>query len=244
MTVHTFDRVRDDASLEVAGEYYHQDGVQAARSPRAGEIPGEVPLPPAGYFKAFLVPEPDNPKDRNAVRVFLWAGGGLRLAGYIGRDDAPGWQPVFARIADGGDIGRAAIACDAALVAERDITGVLLHLGTPAECMVEMLTGGEPAAHPWAGRRVYFAGASQTQLGGAIVDRDAQAMAAEWAGLEVARRLSKQVGLVVEADRRSAADNVAKAREYGIEVVSEPDFLVGIGLPADQVRRDLRWAAR
>jgi len=179
LTVEYLDRIRDDAVLQVVGEAYRQEFVAAARPPSAADLPPGMPPPPVGQYKALLFPEPTNKFDPNAIAVVLWAGGDWSHVGYLSREDALAYGAVFRRIGRSGP--RPGIACDAALVREHGGTGVVLHLGTPGECMAEILTS-EPslAAHPWAGHRIVFTGEARTTLAGALVDRYAQRMLAEW----------------------------------------------------------------
>ena len=63
LNLNYFNRIRDDASLEVVGEAYRQELVALAKSPGANDLPPGLPPPPAGYYKAVLVPEPTNKYD-------------------------------------------------------------------------------------------------------------------------------------------------------------------------------------
>jgi hypothetical protein len=55
------------------------------------------------WFQAALVPEPNNPHDRNAVAVYA---DGVGLIGYLSRDDAIEYQSVFVALRQRGAIGR------------------------------------------------------------------------------------------------------------------------------------------
>ena len=63
------------------------------------------------------------------------------------------------------------------------------------------------------------------------MDRRGQLLVARWAGCEVLPRMSKKVQALIVADPNEVTGNFQKARDYGIPIVLEPDFLVGIGIP-------------
>lgn len=244
LNVNYFKRIRDDATLDVVGEAYRQAGVQAARPPTGDDLPPGLPAPPPGYYKALLVPEPTNQYDRNAIRVALWAGGSWSMAGYLSRFDAVRYQPLFRHLAATGGSSAPAVACDAALTSERGGTGVVLHLGTPGECAAELATDDiTPAAHRWIGKYVVFTGQGGTTLLGVPLEREAQVFLGRWSGCEVLPRMTKKTDVLVVADIEQATGNLQKAREYGVEIVDEPEFLTGIGMPRDSIGRVTgRWA--
>lgn len=62
---------------------------------------------------------PENEYDSNAIGAFLWAGGDWVLSGYLSRTDAIAYQPLISHLGTY-SASRPAIACDAALVSERD----------------------------------------------------------------------------------------------------------------------------
>ena len=102
--------------------------------------------PPVSY-KALLLPEPTNTYDQNAIMVVLWAGGSWAKSGYLSREAADTYQPLFRRFGRSG--GQPAIACDAALRREDGELQVTLHLGTASECMISLITGDRaPTSHP------------------------------------------------------------------------------------------------
>lgn len=80
-------------SLEVVGEAYRDDEVIAVigRRPKVDE---EVELREI----ATLIPEPDNPYDKNAVSVRIK----VHLVGYMSKDDAKRYKPVVDRIVASG----------------------------------------------------------------------------------------------------------------------------------------------
>lgn len=236
-----FTRTRDDAVLQVVGEAYRQQNFAGVRPPGPGELPPALPPPPAGYYKAMLVPDPTNEHDRNAIAVHVWAGAQWSMCGYLSREDAATFQPVFRHL--GRDGGQPAIATDAAIVDERGAMGVVLHLGSAAECMAELATDDrQPAAHPWVGKTIVFTGDSRAQLTGVPLDRAALLFLARWAGCEVLPRVTKKAQLLVAADPGTVTGNTQKAIDYSIPVVGEFDFLAAIGLPQEVIGRAQLWA--
>lgn len=247
LNVTYFTRLRDDAALSVVGEYYRQDQIRRARPAGPGDLPPGLPAPPPGFYKAMLAPEPTNRYDPNAIVVLLWAGGDWCTAGYLSRDDAVKYQPVFRYLAYVAQSQSSpAIACDAALGPERDAVGVVLHLGTPGECVAELATDNRtPADHAWRGKPVIFAGEDSTTLYGVPLDREAQIMLARWAECEVLPRLTKKTALLIVADPGKVAGNVQKARDYGVAIEQESNFLAAIGIPPEAIGQvSQRWAAR
>lgn len=237
-----FGRIRDDAAVQVVGEAYRQEMVAKARAPGLNELPPGLNAPPAGYYKALLVPEPTNRYDPNAIIVALWSGRDWSKCGYLARGEAGRYRPVFAYLARGGK--SPAIACDAAIVAEAGGRGVILHLGTPGECMAELTTDDrEPAEHEWRGLQIAFTGSSRTAVHGVLLDREGQLMFAEWAGCVVQARVTKKVNLLVAAEPRDVTTNTQKAKDYGIPIVEEIAFLRAIGVPSEALAVDtLAWA--
>jgi hypothetical protein len=244
LTATSFTRIRDDAKVEVVGEAHRQKQVVAARPPGPNDLPPGLPAPPPGHYKAMLIPEPSNEYDPNAIGVFLWAGGTWSMSGYLSRFDAMRYQPLFRHLAVRGTDGSTAVACDAALTSERGGVGVVLHLGTPGECAVELVTEDlPPAAHRWAGKYIAFTGQGGTTMFGVPLDREGQLMLARWAGCDVLPRLTKKTSALIVADSDQVTANLQKAQEYGIEIVKELDFIQGVGLPVDSIGRVTgRWA--
>jgi hypothetical protein len=244
LNVTCFTRLRDDAMLPVVGEYYRQASVRLARPPGPNDLPPGMPGPPPGYYKALLVAEPANQYDRNAIAVVLWAGGTWSLAGYLSRTDAASYQPVFRWLAATSGATPPAVACDAALQSERGGVGVVLHLGTPGECIVELATDNRtPADSTWGGKSVVFSGQGSTTLYGAPLDRNAQVMLARWAGCEVLPRLTKKTQVLIVADSNEVTTTLQKARDYGVPIVPEPNFVAALGIPPQIIGGvSERWA--
>ncbi len=250
MSVTTFERLRDDAALDVVGEAYRQENVASARPPNPGDLPPGLPAPPAGYYKALVFREPSNQYDPNAIAVALWAGGTWALSGYLARATALDYQPLYAHLAAhaaASGLGDPAVACDAARVREGSGFGVVLHLGTPGECVGELAIEDRIPTpdHLWNGKTVAISGQLATTIWGVPLDRFAQLMLARWAGCEVLPRLTKKTGALVVADPAELTSNLQRAREYGVPIVQEPDFLIGIGIPPEIVGKvSERWARR
>jgi hypothetical protein len=244
LTATSFTRIRDDAKVEVVGEAYRQKQVVAARPPGPNDLPPGLPAPPAGHYKAMLIPEPSNRFDPNAIGVFLWAGGSWSMSGYLSRFDAARYQPLFRHLAIADAGGSASVACDAALTSEYGGVGVVLHLGTPGECVVELVTDDlRPAAHRWSGTYIAFTGQGGTTIFGVPLDREGQLMLARWARCEVLPRLTKKAGALIVADPDQVTANLQKAKEYGVEVVQEMAFIEEIGIPREAIGRVTgRWA--
>lgn len=244
LTATFFTRIRDNATVEVVGEAYRQNQVREARPPSATDLPPGLPAPPAGHYKAMLIPEPSNKYDKDAIKVLLWAGGAWTTTGYLSRLDAGRYKPLFRHLAVRADGGSPAVACDAALVSERGGAGVVLHLGTPAECAVELATEDlAPAHHRWAGKYVVFTGQGGTTVLGVPLDREGQQMLARWAGCEVLPRLTKSADALIVADSDQVTTNLQKAQSYGIEIVPEAVFVAEVGLSPEAVGRVTgRWA--
>jgi hypothetical protein len=76
-----------DETLEVVGESHYQDALWRIVGGRCSE---RVRYPIA----AVLMPEPDNPYDRNAIQVMI----GGELVGYLCRVDAAAYRPGLLRL--------------------------------------------------------------------------------------------------------------------------------------------------
>jgi hypothetical protein len=189
-----------------------------------------------------LTPEPKNQYDPNAIAVLLWAGGSWSMAGYLSRTDAANYQPVFRHLAAGHQ-SPPAVTCDAAFTPERGGVGVVLHLGTPGECIVELATDDRTPPEAWAGRTLVFTGQGATTIYGVPLDRHAQIMLARWARCDVLPRLTKKAGALIVADPDEVTANLQKAKEYGVAIVPEPNFVAALGIPAETIGRlSGRWA--
>jgi NAD-dependent DNA ligase len=244
-----FTQMRDDAAIEVVGEIHYRETVEKIGRAGPSFVPPALPAPEPGYHKALLMREPDNRYDPNAiaVRIFVDAQT-VSKVGYLSRENALAYRPVF-DFKNG-----AAIACDAALVAERDwkelraaSTGVVLHLGTPGELISELWTDDNPVRreHRWAGQIVTFTGSGETTLMGVPLDRYAQHFLARKAGCDVLPRVTKKSQVVVASNPHEMTGNLLKAKDYGLPIVQEVDFWREVGIPPDALgRATARWAQR
>jgi HIRAN domain len=121
------------ATVEVAGESHYQgtlEVIAGGRTINGARKPDHL---------AMLVPEPRNPYDPNAVRVYL--GPPMGKVGYLSREDAVRYRPVIERVAWMGRV----IACRASLKGGWDrgrgdsgSFGVTLHLGSPTALMLDI----------------------------------------------------------------------------------------------------------
>ena len=136
----TFDR-HPSNYIDVVGESHYQgvlESVSGGKTSDGARDPEQM---------AILLPEPSNPYDSNAVRVFI-AKGGLDggvggVVGYLSREDAVSYRPVIDRVAEMG----AVTACRAHLKGgwDRNISfGVTLLVGAPWSLMAELDQGFGP----------------------------------------------------------------------------------------------------
>jgi len=118
-----FDAPEDGAYVDVVGESHYQGALleTAEGSTEDGAAVSERTV--------FLMPEPQNPHDPNAVRVFMMPGG---LVGYLSREDAISYRPVIDELARSGQV----VACEAEISGgwdrgedDRGSFGVRLYLG-------------------------------------------------------------------------------------------------------------------
>jgi len=148
--------------VDVVGESYNQTTLTIAARGKS----------PDGAYKpdhlALLMPEPFNPYDPNAVRVFLSMG----QVGHLSRADAVAYRPSIDFLASRGEV----LAARAALTGGWDrgsndsgSFGVRLYMGSPAQVLAE-LTDDSPSAGEWrpdpSGRheRRYWDGSAWTDL--------------------------------------------------------------------------------
>jgi hypothetical protein len=216
---------RDDAFLEVVGEGSYQDNLLRVSGGKTADGPAKPD------HIAVLWPEPNNKHDRNAIAIKIDA----YTVGYLAREVALEYQAVV-RWADAH--GRK-VACNARLTGgwdrggrDRGHFGVELNLGSPGECILDML--GEEVTvrtdHPWVGHLIAFTGDGQYLHRGVPLDRGAALMLTRRAGIDVHPRVTKKVTLLVDCDPRSVSGNERKANEYGIPVVDEGEFWTALGV--------------
>jgi hypothetical protein len=71
-------------TVEVLGESHYQEALEAIAGGK-WEDPSDMEV------TAYLIREPDNAYDRNAIAVYIRG----RIVGYIGRDDAAEYAPIL-----------------------------------------------------------------------------------------------------------------------------------------------------
>ncbi len=104
--------------------------------------------PERRWFRAVLVPEPDNLYDANAVAVY--AEGGEQV-GYLSREDAIEYHAVFESVVKRGFSGG---ACPAMLTGGGDkYYGVVLALSSPGHVMGDLHDRRAPRARGLVARR-------------------------------------------------------------------------------------------
>ncbi|MFP5347211.1 MAG: HIRAN domain-containing protein [Actinomycetes bacterium] len=115
----------------MVGEFYRQDALELFVSGR--EVGEAGTWEEALQAEAALVPEPENPHDRNAVRVDLSTPSGWVHVGYISRDHARAYQkPLSGMVAEG------LLPVAEARVCRNSRGGlaVYLHLSDPDACVL------------------------------------------------------------------------------------------------------------
>ncbi len=126
------------ARVDVVGEAAYQGTLVRMAGGRT------IDGPRNRHHTAVLLPEPTNPYDENAVRVVLvpsTPGAATATVGYLSREDAARYRPVIDRLAAAGKV----MACKASMTGgwdrgpdDRGSIGVILHLGTVADCQAEL----------------------------------------------------------------------------------------------------------
>jgi hypothetical protein len=194
--------------------------------------------------------EPTNAYDPNAVMVQI----GGSVVGYLSRADAVAYQPVLEAVRR---MGFQAFGCHASLTGgwdrgagDRGSFGVVLHLATPRELLVELGLAEpepEPAPRPLlhvaftdpvtlgalSGRAVCFTGESTCTIRGAPISRATQEALAFNAGLAVLSGVTKKLDVLVVSARAGTTGKVRKAVDYGIPCVEEANFWRAIGVKID-----------
>jgi NAD-dependent DNA ligase len=208
--------------VDVVGEGYREEAIAALVGPRTG-----------GYVEqsvvAFLVLEPDNPVDPEAIAVKIEG----CLVGYIKRADQGFIRPLVDAAASRGRVA----ACRATIVGGRDradgppIYGVRLDIRNEA---AERLRSLVLPPSELAGKSVCFTGASVCRIGGREMDRAMQERFGAQAGLTVLPRVTRSLDLLVLADVRSTSGKARRAHELGTRCIAEREFWVAVGLPIDE----------
>lgn len=121
----------EHSTLDVHGESHYQRALRKTARLAAREH-GERAFPP---FRAFLVAEPDNKYDPNAIAVYSEAG----KLGYVPRKKAPAYRPVFEEIArQGYEAGVCTGVLTGGQPPDWPSFGVLLHLSHADDCLREL----------------------------------------------------------------------------------------------------------
>jgi NAD-dependent DNA ligase len=223
------DHTRGDARVDVVGEQYHAQAVELFRL-HAG----------SRAAKAVLMRQPDNPKDANAIAVLVYTREDQAAhVGYLAREDASAYRPVFDFLGD------RVLGCEAAVAPYRGgagTDGVVLHLGTPGELIADLWAETYSFAdHRWRDKSVAFTGYGLS-LANVTLDRQGQLLLARLAGVIVAPRITKKADVLVVGDSTETTAT-SKAREYGIPVLEEQQFWVELGIPEGWLSKGLgRWA--
>ncbi len=132
--------------LEVVGESHRQNALRQVASratdckPYLADLTGHARKiaedeSSRRWFRAVLVGEPDNKYDRNAIAVYA---DGVGHIGYLSRDDAVDYQPVFAALRARGS---AAGTCPAMLIGGEPgklSYGVMLCLSSPTRVLQDL----------------------------------------------------------------------------------------------------------
>jgi hypothetical protein len=125
----------EDGRLSVVGESYYQSALRIVTGGRAAGNGLDQHIP----VIAALIPEPENPHDKNAVRIDVVMGRETVRVGYIARDIAPDYQPLLLRLRGQGQLG----TCPARIAGGGpEYYGIYLHLAPAAVLEIE-LTGGD-----------------------------------------------------------------------------------------------------
>jgi hypothetical protein len=146
MTVHA------SGLLEVVGESYRQDTLRRVAARATGPEPFLADLsgrarkiaetePQRRWFRVALIREEDSKHDRNAIAAYA---DGVGLIGYLSRDDAVDYQPIFATLSARGC---SVASCPAFLIGGepgKPSYGVMLCLSNP-DTIVRDLDEGAPA---------------------------------------------------------------------------------------------------
>ena len=226
-----------DVTLQVVGESNYQGTLERLAGGRSAD---GVAQP---YHMAALVPEPRNRYDRNAISIRV----GGQVVGYLSREDAVAYGPVVRWAQAQGRY----IAANARLTGgwdrnggDRGSIGVVLHMGTPAETLVELWAAQQPVRpdHRWAGCLVVFTGTSSCVMNGVAFDRYASEYLARRHGMLVHPRVTKKVQLLVDCDDETSSGKQRQAQQYGIPIVSEREFWGELGVGVEFVDRRGAWS--
>jgi hypothetical protein len=135
-------------TVEVVGESHRQPALERVARAATGPEPYEAELKGRArsrarsserrWFRAALLREPGNQYDPNAIAVHAT---GVGLVGYLDRETALGYLPVFDELARQG---YAVGACPAFLVGGGDVSwGVMLCLSSPDAVIGDLRASAE-----------------------------------------------------------------------------------------------------
>jgi hypothetical protein len=137
MQAHLFEPP-DDARVDVVGVDAFQETLEFIGGRRTPDGMRDLD------HLAILVPEPANPDDPNAVRVVILPskkGRNAGKVGYLSRAAAAGYRPVIDRLAALGKVTVSRATLEGGRSSETgdlEPIGVMLHLGTVAQCEAEL----------------------------------------------------------------------------------------------------------
>lgn len=117
-----------DGFFAVVGESHYQEALRATESICSGSFEGRP------SFTAALVPERDNPYDKNAIAVYSPEG----KIGYLSRENALDFKNLFAEIGQHGFQGGACTAYLAGGEPGKPLFGAVLRLADPHVCLASL----------------------------------------------------------------------------------------------------------
>lgn len=122
-----------DGYCAVVGESHYQEALRGTAAICSVDEDGER------VFQAYLIREPNNPYDSNAIAVYSSQG----QLGYLSRENAEDYLDVLEEVVDRGYDGG---ACDATLrggIPGKPSFGVVLNLADPDTCFTDLVDGAE-----------------------------------------------------------------------------------------------------
>lgn len=123
-------RLSAKGRMGIAGEFYRRKAIaRVVRGRRVGRVGDwEAGLP----VSAYLIREPSNVHDPNAVMVHVGHAGGSVHVGYLRAEVAPAWQRILKSLESEGQIA----SCPARIYRDRDAFQVVLWLAGPQEALM------------------------------------------------------------------------------------------------------------
>ena len=120
-------------TMGVVGTSYNGAGTAVALA-SAARTPDRKPI-------AWLVPEPHNPHDANAVAVYM---AGAKI-GHMARERAAEWQPILIALIT--RTGAAGVACEGSIYKERKKVSAFLQLPEFSTMLATVLASAPAATH-------------------------------------------------------------------------------------------------